>query len=139
MKKQRNQPDRLPFLDRFSIRLVAGVCPSCAYDISNMMDIKLGVIYRRSNHSVTFRCNHCSLQWTVTLANLHRVAKRKAAAAKADACGSDDPAAIGLAAATMVARGTAFAAEHEAARRTAIKRQLNRRVIRLPDWHTTEP
>jgi hypothetical protein len=73
MKRIRNQPDRLPRFDRISIRLVAGRCPSCANEA------ELGVIYRRSNHSITFRCNHCSLQWTVTLANLHRAAKRKAA------------------------------------------------------------
>src|SRR5262249_5695772 len=91
-----------------------------------------GVIYRRSNHSITFRCNHCSLQWTVTLANLHRAAKRKAAHLE-----NSDPnnriTAVIAAASAIVARGTAFAAEHEAARRTSIKRQTKRRVIRLPD------
>jgi len=69
------------------------------------------------------------MQWTVTLANLHRVTKRCLATFKFP----DDPYDVTEKTFKRVAENIAFAAEHEAARRTSIKRQTNRRVIRLPD------
>jgi hypothetical protein len=84
----------------------------------------LGVIYRRSGHSITFRCKRCSLQWTVTLVNL-----RKAALTKAEKLKDTH---IGYAYETVL-EGTTGVAEREALRRTAIKLQTNTRVIRLPD------
>jgi hypothetical protein len=125
----RNQPDRLPRDDRFSIRVVAGVCPSCALSCAcsgedtSREDI-LGVIYRRSGHSITFRCNHCSLQWTVTLHNLRRAALAKAASIK------DNMLAYAY---STVLDGTRGVPKREAARRSSIKRQTRRRVILLPD------
>jgi hypothetical protein len=137
MKKQRNQPDRLPNTDRFAIRTVAGICPSCALssavesalgdDQSKSMKDLLGVIYRRSAHSVTFRCNHCSLKWTVTLVSL-----RKAAQSKIDKI--TDESLKGIYA--VVVSGTRGVDEREAARRTTIKRQTSRRVIYLKDRDT---
>jgi len=132
MKKQRNQPDRLPFVDRLAIRIVAGGCPSCAlssavesaHDGNQSKSKKdlLGVIYRRSAHSVTFRCNHCSLKWTVTLVSL-----RKAAQSKIDKITDESLKDFY----GVVVSGTCGVDEREAARRTAIKHQTNRRVIRL--------
>jgi len=132
MKKQRNQPDRLPFVDRLAIRIVAGGCPSCApssavesaHDGNQSKSMKdlLGVIYRRSAHSVTFRCNHCSLKWTVTLVSL-----RKAAQSKIDKI-TDESLKDFYGVVVSETRGVD---EREAARRTAIKHQTNRRVIRL--------
>ena len=132
MKKQRNQPDRLPFVDRLAIRIVAGGCPSCALSSavesahdgnqSKSMKDLLGVIYRRSAHSVTFRCNHCSLKWTVTLVSL-----RKAAQSKIDKITDESLKDFY----GVVVSGTCGVDEREAARRTAIKHQTNRRVIRL--------
>jgi predicted RNA-binding Zn-ribbon protein involved in translation (DUF1610 family) len=134
MKRLRNQDDKLPSNHRFAIRSVAGVCPSCALtsavkaalsrEQSMSMKELLGVIYRRSEHSITFKCSHCGLKWTVTLANLNKVAR-----AKIDSI-SDE----------MLKRfydyvifGTQFAADDEAERSNTIKRQTTRRVIRLPD------
>ena len=104
---------------RAAIRTAAGGCPSC----NNFPT--LGVIYRRSIQSITFRCNACSLKWTITLANLHHVAKRKAQEFKDDAH-------IAIIFET-VQHITAFAAESEAARTNTIRRQTKRRVIRLPE------
>src|SRR5215468_3228193 len=87
-RKMRNQPDRLPRDDRFSIRVVAGICPSCALSCAGAGERKssiedmLGVIYRRSGHSITYRCKQCSLQWTVTLVSLRRAVLVKAASLK---------------------------------------------------------
>src|SRR5262249_50065655 len=107
----------------FPARIIAGHCPNCPLKSTPVGPIpEMGVIYRRSNHSITFRCNQCSLQWTVTLANLHRVAKKKA-----EQGGKDSMVFSAL------ADATAFAAERATSRQNAIQRQTNRRVIRLPD------
>jgi hypothetical protein len=81
------------------------------------------VIYRRSATSVTFRCNHCTLQWAITFLKMHQ-------AAKAMAAKSGGPEKFFF---ETVASMSEDALDHEGARRTAIKRQTNRRVIRLPD------
>jgi hypothetical protein len=128
-RRLRNQPGRLPCNDRLSIRIVAGLCPSCTLrcfssgESTSIQDM-LGVIYRRSGHSITFRCRHCSLQWTVTLVNLRRAAVAKAASLKDEFLAH---------AYSTVLEGTTGVPEREAVRKTAINRQLNRRVIRLPD------
>ena len=59
----------------------------------------------------------------ITLANLHKAMKRLA----------NDPDEAVAQSASIVANITEFAAEHEAERKNAIKRQTNRRVIRLTD------
>ena len=45
-------------------------CPVCTGQLGKQSEP--AVIYRRSNHSVTFRCQACYLQWTITWASLHR-------------------------------------------------------------------
>jgi hypothetical protein len=130
MKKRRNQPDRMPGVHRAAIRSVAGICPSCALsrtfggEQSTSLKDVLGVIYRRSDTSITFRCQHCELQWTVTLANLHKAAQSKIESISDETlkCFYD-----------YVIAGTQFAAEREAERKNAIKKQTHRRVIRLQD------
>jgi len=53
----------------------ASSCPACT---SNHPPLQTGfghtVIYRRSHRSITYRCNKCGALWTMTLANLHKVA-----------------------------------------------------------------
>jgi hypothetical protein len=119
-RKMRNQPDRLDFMLAFPARILARHCPNCEPKQTGLGAIRvMGVIYRRSNHSITFRCNECTLQWTVTLVNL-----RRAAVAKDEFLAH---------AYSTVLEGTTGVPEREAVRKTAINRQLNRRVIRLPD------
>lgn len=48
------------------------------------------VIYRRSNHSVTFRCQACRLQWPITLASLYRAASTFAAGFREASVDVDD-------------------------------------------------
>jgi hypothetical protein len=89
------------------------------------------VIYRRSGTSVTFRCNNCTLQWTMTFLKIHQAAKAMAAK-----LGSDNNEGFYF---EMIADRTADAAERGAARRSSIKQLLQtgaRRVIRLPDRAT---
>ena len=63
-----------------ALRMVGGTCPACAF-ISKTPN-KLGpafeaVIYRLSHRSITFRHDECGAQWTMTLANLHKVASKR--------------------------------------------------------------
>jgi hypothetical protein len=122
-----NQHGRLSRDASFQIRLAAGACPSCAMfepgwaKLGSCSGNSPGVIYRRSAHSVTFRCNRCKLQWTITLANLHRCA-----AAKAITPGESE-----MPWYQFIADETAFAVECEAKRKSTISRQTNRRVWRL--------
>ena len=88
------------------------------------------MIYRRSNHSVTFRCQACYLQWTITWASLHRAASTFAAAFREAGVPADDGR---VKQCDFIANGTKFAVEREATRKSTITRQKNRRVTRLPD------
>ena len=88
------------------------------------------MIYRRSNHSVTFRCKACYLQWTITCASLHRAASTFAAAFREAGVPADDGR---VRQCHFIANGTKFAVEREATRKSTITRQKKRRVIRLPD------
>ena len=54
------------------LRAVVGSCPMC------IERGKPAVIYRRSHKSVTMRCNKCGLQWTMTLARIHKAASKQA-------------------------------------------------------------
>ena len=72
-RKERNQHGRTNFDWRFQLRMLAGTCPFCSFNSSYIGD--LSVIYRMSEHSVTFRCQYCTLQWTMTFVTLHRAAK----------------------------------------------------------------
>ena len=72
------------------------------------------VIYRRSNHSVTFRCQACHLQWTITLASLHRAASTFAAGYREAGVDVDD---VRVKQVDFIAQGTKFAVEREAARK----------------------
>jgi hypothetical protein len=60
------------------LRLTAGACPSCSVFVYGPANDRPAVVYRRSHRSVTFRCERCRLQWTITLANLHKVCAAKA-------------------------------------------------------------
>ena len=120
--KLRNQPDRLWKPVRVAVRVVAGNCPSCS--VINREIALPAAIYRRSNSSVTFRCQVCALQWTVTLANLHRSAVARLARGIPDPLGEIYQ---------LAADQTKFAAENAANRSAAINRQTTRRVIRLPN------
>jgi hypothetical protein len=60
-----------------AFRFVAGACPVCTGNVSSLVDLLQcyhAVIYRLSHRSITFRHNKCGAQWTMTLANLHKVA-----------------------------------------------------------------
>jgi hypothetical protein len=72
-RKQRNQHGRTNFDWRFQLRMLAGTCPFCHFNSGYIGD--LSVIYRMSDHSVTFRCQYCTLQWTMTFVTLQRAAK----------------------------------------------------------------
>jgi len=56
----------------------ASSCPVCT-SLEPRLQSGFGhtVIYRRSHRSITFRCNKCGAKWTMTLANLHKVALAK--------------------------------------------------------------
>jgi hypothetical protein len=88
------------------------------------------VIYRRSDTSVTFRCKACYLQWTITRASLHRAASTFAAAFREAGVPADDGR---VKQCDFIASWTKFAVDREAARKSTITRQKQRRVIRLPD------
>jgi hypothetical protein len=111
-----NQHGRLCKDIALALRHVAGACPSCSEIAGNFGEHGWSPIYRRSHASVTFRCRGCGLQWTVTLANLHKVAKARANLHPWYA---------------LVAEGTEFAVKHAAQRRNTITRQPNGHVIRL--------
>jgi formaldehyde-activating enzyme involved in methanogenesis len=90
------------------------------------------VIYRLSETSVTFRCERCKLQWTITLANMHKTLTEVVAVLKEG--GATDEAEVY----ENFARITKFAVEREQARKSSIQRVLQnpltrRHVIRLPD------
>jgi hypothetical protein len=60
-----------------SISLRWGMCPVCSVHVTAdpfSLPLFEAVIYRRSHRSITFRHNKCGAQWTMTLANLHKVA-----------------------------------------------------------------
>jgi hypothetical protein len=107
---------------RITIRAAAGMCPSCVF-LCEPHD-RPATIYRSSNHSVTFRCQKCSLQWTVTFANLHRVAEARLK--KGMSKPSYEAAYDFLESITRLAAGNATA------RKSIVTRQIPR-VIRLPD------
>jgi len=60
-----------------AFRFVAGTCPVCSAHVTAdpfSLPFLEAVIYRRSHRSITFRHDKCGAQWTMTLANLHKVA-----------------------------------------------------------------
>jgi uncharacterized Zn finger protein len=61
------------------LRFLIGHCPLCAG-----LKTPPGVIYRRSPTSITMRCEHCGLQWTMTWLKIHQAAKRKVEQLEAD-------------------------------------------------------
>jgi hypothetical protein len=77
------------------------------------------VIYRRSYNSVTFRCQQCGMQWTMTRAILHKVAT--ALAAKYP----DAPSVY-----ATVADWTRGAAEHAALRPNTIRNRQRAEEVR---------
>jgi hypothetical protein len=121
-----NQHGRLSRSQAYELRFIFGDCPCCNYGISNNPLRDPAVIYRRSQHSVTFRCNVCRLQWTITWANIHRAASAvidyRRSARKKPIWDYE-----------AIAQGTKFAAEREIKRKSSITRQTRRRAIRLPD------
>jgi hypothetical protein len=123
-RRQRNQPDRLPFLQRFLLRNTAGHCPVCTGQLGKQAEP--AVIYRRSNHSVTFRCKACYLRWTITWASLHGAASTFAAGFREAGVAADD---VRVKQFDFIANGTKFAVERQATRKSTITRQKNRRVI----------
>jgi hypothetical protein len=123
-RRQRNQPDRLPFLQRFLLRNTAGHCPVCTGQLGKQAEP--AVIYRRSNHSVTFRCKACYLRWTITWASLHGASSTFAAGFREAGVAADD---VRVKQFDFIANGTKFAVERQATRKSTITRQKNRRVI----------
>jgi hypothetical protein len=77
----------------------------------------LGVIYRRSDKSVTMRCEKCGLQWTMTWAKIHQAAK-----APRKTIGSRSKRDI-----SSLAEATSFAAETK----TPMERNKRKRVSRM--------
>jgi hypothetical protein len=123
-----NQHERLSRRVAFGVRAAFGSCSACGARHSP------AVIYRRSWHSVTFKCKACSLQWTITLANMHRAAKTQAEIWR----GSDHKnAAAFVNLYEDIAMGTRDAVEDEAKRRNTITTNMDmtqlkeRSVIRL--------
>ena len=56
----------------------ASSCPVCTNLLPPLQSgFGCTVIYRCSHRSITFRCNVCGVKWTITLANLHKVALAK--------------------------------------------------------------
>lgn len=77
--------DADPAVLRFGLKMIAGRCPHCGS--SRLWFPKRSVvIYRWRGRSVTFRCNDCTLQWTVTE---HRISQT--AAYVAATLPDDDP------------------------------------------------
>ena len=70
-----NRPRQDPAVYEW-LRLYAGNCPNCAAWGRLTPFHRTGVVYRLSARSVTFRCNHCGLQWTVTLHQFAKAARR---------------------------------------------------------------
>jgi hypothetical protein len=127
-RKLRNQHDRHPRWQVDLLRSLVGNCPHCAR-FENKLGVKHeSVMYRRSEHSITFRCERCKLQWTITLAKLHKAIAAFVPVLKE--AGATEAVEVY----ENFARITKFAAEREAKRKSAINRQTGpRRVIRLPD------
>ena len=118
-RRQRNQPGRLPFLHRFLLRETAGHCPVCTGQLGKQAEP--AVIYRRSNHSITFRCKACYLQWTITWASLASCCIDTFAAGFREAgVAADD---VRVKQFDFIANGTKFAVEREATRKSTITRQ----------------
>jgi hypothetical protein len=67
---------RLDGAQREVFRLTVGACPSCAV-FDPGWEYGRTVIYRRSNRSVTMRCEVCGLQWTMTFAKIHQAVNRQ--------------------------------------------------------------
>ena len=86
-----------------TLQLAIGACPSCAVWVAAGMASR-SVVYRRSNRSITMRCEVCGLQWTVTYAKLHAAMKRQLA-------GGLDPDTAALY--ERIAELTEFAAKNE--------------------------
>ena len=128
IRRQRNQPNRLDRTNAYLLKGTAGYCPVCTGMLGKQEDKT--VIYRRSDTSVTFRCEACYLQWTITWASLHRAASTFAAAFREAGVAADD---VRVKQCDFIANGTKFAVEREAKRKSTITRQKKRRVIRLPD------
>jgi hypothetical protein len=117
----RNQHDRLAKPIRLGLRIIGGACPWCV----RAGESRTAVIYRFSGHSVTFRCQKCSAQWTMTLVVLHRIATTSIAK------GIADPTLKFFC--ELVVEETQFAVDDASTRASSITRQKTRRVIRLPD------
>jgi hypothetical protein len=88
---------------------------------------KPAFIHRSSWRSVTFLCPQCELKWTITWANLHKVA-----AAKAKRTLAENGVPLWIVARrsesyTAVAQLTAAAAAHEGRRLNTIRRQVARK------------
>ena len=71
-----NQHGRLSRELSVPLSFTAGACPSCSM-MAAIGDHHFSPIYQRSETSVTFRCRLCGLKWTVTLANLHKIASAR--------------------------------------------------------------
>jgi hypothetical protein len=119
-----NQHGRMSHMGAFFLRSMFGDCSVCRELVSNKTLKDPAVIYRRSEHSITFKCKVCGLQWMITLANMHR-ALAAIAQARRD-CGKKEDYGI-----SSIAAATKFATEREAKRRNTITRQTKRRVILL--------
>jgi hypothetical protein len=63
----------------FGLLMCAGGCPAgcCGSDLPD------SVVYRSSRRSVTMRCRHCGLLWTMTIHQIAKSARVKAERARA--------------------------------------------------------
>jgi|SRR5882724_304089 len=132
MNRLRNQHDRHPRWQANQLKHLVGNCPHCARFENNAGVKHESVIYRRSETSITFRCERCKLQWTITLANMHKAFAAFVPVLKEG--GATEAAEIY----ENFARITKFAVEREQARKSSIQRVLQnpltrKHVIRLPD------
>jgi hypothetical protein len=68
MTRRRKTKDLQPY--HTLLHLAVAGCPHCGSEPG--MPTGDTVIYRLSGRSVTFRCNRCTLQWTMTM---HRISQ----------------------------------------------------------------
>jgi hypothetical protein len=66
---------QLGHLVRGAARMAGGRCPA---GCSGQLGLPTAVVYRSSARSITYRCNVCGLQWTVTIHQLAKSARRVA-------------------------------------------------------------
>jgi hypothetical protein len=93
-------------------RLAIGACPACSVYTASFFAGR-SVIYRRSNRSVTMRCETCGLQWTMTYVQINKAMRRQQA--------MDDGGTPASVVYEQMTNATDFAVENETRGSTATK------------------